>query len=234
MSCVCIIPARGGSKRLPRKNLRLLAGKPLLQYTIEAADRSGCFDDIFVSSDDEKILALARGCGVQTDVRSPEMSGDRVKAVEVVDEFLRRKLADSGWNEVGMCLPTCPLRSSEDVRRAVEIFRSNKDACPRLLGVCESDRPQLALKPTAGHLAEMREQEAYERTTRSQDMPRYYLPNGSIYLSTMEQYLETKTFFGNPTLYYAMAPERSFDIDYEYQFHLAQCMLEYLKENPGA
>jgi CMP-N-acetylneuraminic acid synthetase len=112
----------------------------------------------------------------------------------------------------------------------VDRFRAGKGRCPRLVGVSDSDRPQLALRTIGEHLAEMREPEAYAHTTRSQDMERFYLPNGSIYLATVEEYLATGTFFGTPTLIHELPPERSFDIDHEYQFHLAECMLRYLEE----
>jgi CMP-N-acetylneuraminic acid synthetase len=230
MSAVCVIPARGGSKRLPGKNIRPLHGKPLLLWTVDAVLGSGRFDAVYVSSDDERILEIAERGGALTDRRPPRLAGDTTRAVEVVAEFLERMLPAHGWDEVGMCLPTCPLRTAADVAEAVDRFRAGKGRCPRLVGVSDSDRPQLALRTIGEHLAEMREPEAYAHTTRSQDMERFYLPNGSIYLATVEEYLATGTFFGTPTLIHELPPERSFDIDHEYQFHLAECMLRYLEE----
>lgn len=229
MSSICIIPARGGSKRLPGKNLHPLGGKPLLSHTIDAAVDSGCFDEVVVSSDDKDILALAQTHGVGIDVRSPEMAADTIRAVEVVYEFLERKLPGNNWDTVAMCLPTCPFRIKEDVKAAMDIFHGNKDRCPRLVGVKHAGSPQLALRALENHVAEMREPEAYRKTTRSQDMDTYYVPNGSIYVSTVENYMEARTFFGNPLLYHVMPDERSFDIDYEYQMVIAESMMGYLK-----
>lgn len=227
-NAVCIIPARGGSKRLPGKNLRPLCGKPLIAYTVEAAVHSGCFRHVFVSSDDADILAAGERYGALTDVRSPEMSADTVKAVEVVAEFLARMQPRHGWDAVAMCLPTCPARTASDVRAAMELFQRRRDECPRLVGVTGADRPQLALKSIGEDLLDMREPEAYAKTTRSQDMDRYYLPNGSIYAATMDEYLAAKTFFGRPMLTHVLPEERSFDIDYEYQFEIAEHMMRRL------
>ena len=84
MTAICLIPARGGSKRIPRKNLRLLGGRPLLSYAIDNARESGVFDEIAVSSDDEEILALAESCGVSADRRPEQFSDDMTKFVEVL------------------------------------------------------------------------------------------------------------------------------------------------------
>ncbi len=234
MRTVCLIPARGGSKRLPNKNLRPLADKPLLLYTLEAALEARCFDEVFVSSDDMPIMELALNNGASVDVRSPEMAGDTIKATEVVYEFLQRKLPDNAWSNVAMCLPTCPFRDRHDVAEAMRIFLENRDRCPRLVGVSACDRPQLALRKVDALLLEMREPDAYRRTTRSQDMETFYLPNGSIYIATTDRYMEDKTFFDSPMLHYVMPPERSFDIDYEYQFQVADFMMRQRKGTSSA
>ena len=225
---VCVIPARGGSKRIPKKNIRLLNGKPLIAYTIEAAIKSGCFKDIFVSSDDREILAIAEKLGVKTDKRPEKLSGDKIKAVEVIDEFLQRLHHDGGFINVAMCLPTCPFRSTQDIKNAMALFFREKISCPRLIGVTKCDfPPQLALTKEAGtSLVDMREPEAYGFSTRSQDCQELFFPNGSIYVTTVEEFLITKTFFGRPMLAYTMPQERSFDIDYHYQFQIAECMMQ--------
>ncbi len=225
---VCLIPARGGSKRISGKNIRLLAGKPLIQYTLDATLNSVCFSDVIVSSDDNAILELAEFCGARVDKRPVELSGDLVKAVEVVDEFLNRPEHKEKWENVAMCMPTCPFRKTEDIIQAMDLFLRKTPRCPRLIGVTKCDfPPQLALtKEDRGVLVDMREPEAYQFSTRSQDCQVLYFPNGSIYVSTVEEFLATGTFFGRPMLAYEMPPERSFDIDYPYQFDIAQCLME--------
>ncbi|MCB2141096.1 acylneuraminate cytidylyltransferase family protein [bacterium] len=225
---ICLIPARGGSKRIPRKNIRPLNGKPLIAYTIEAAINSSCFEDVIVSSDDHEILAVAEEYGAKTDFRPKVLSGDKVKAVEVVDEFLHRPRHRGKWTAIAMCLPTCPFRTAEDVSNAVESFLKGKNACPRLIGVTKCDfPPQLALtKADDTSYIDMREPDAYGFSTRSQDCQDFYFPNGSIYISTVDDFLKSKTFFGRPMLSYIMPAERSFDIDYPFQFQIAECMMQ--------
>ena len=226
-SALCFIPARGGSKRLPRKNIKLLNGKPLVSYTISAVVESGCFDDVIVSSDDRDILDVAEQYKAQIDHRPTELSGDSIKAVEVLYEFVRRENNQHRWNILAMCLPTCPMRAAIDVKKAMEMFQLEQDTCPRLIGVSQCPfPPQLALKQLQkSKKVDLREPESYAHSTRSQDFGDLYFPNGSIYITTTELFLETKTFIGRPMLGYVMPPERSFDIDFPYQFKIAEFMM---------
>lgn len=228
---VCIIPARGGSKRIPRKNIRLLNGKPLIAYTIEAAIESQCFKKVVVSSDDNEILTVSEKAGASIDLRPNALSGDNVKAVEVISDFLNRPHHQGRWGSVAMCLPTCPFRTVEDVQEAMTLFDKGKDQCPRLIGVSKCDfPPQLALvKEDGSPYVDMREPEAYGFSTRSQDCRPLYFPNGSIYVSTVEAFSHTNTFFGRPMLSYVMPPERSFDIDYPFQFEIAEHMMRSIQ-----
>lgn len=225
---VCIIPARGGSKRIPRKNTLMLGDKPLVAHTVDAAVKSGCFDKVFVSSDDDEILSISEQFGAIPDRRPDHLSGDTIKAVEVIREFLARDGFAGFWDTVAMCLPTCPLRTSGDVKEAMEIFAANHQDCPRLLGVTKMEPPQLALKRIdEGHLMDMREPDAYSKTTRSQDMDVFYRPNGAIYVATVEEFRQAGTFFKRPMLTYVMPEARSLDIDEPYQFALVEAMLAF-------
>ena len=119
---LCLIPARGGSRRVPRKNVLPLAGKPLLAYTLEAAIDSGVFADVVVSSDDAEILAVAREWGAGTDERAASLAGDTVPMVRVAEEYLRRDGMNTRYDHVAVMLPTCPFRTAEDVRRAAALY----------------------------------------------------------------------------------------------------------------
>src|SRR5690349_14669727 len=119
---LCILPARGGSKRIPRKNLLPLAGKPLLAYSAEAALKSGMFADVAVSSDEDEILELARSLGATPDRRPDELSGDTVRFVQVVEEYLGRPGMVEKYDTVAGVLPTCPFRTVDDVRNAMQLF----------------------------------------------------------------------------------------------------------------
>lgn len=226
-SAVCILPARGGSKRIPRKNLLPLAGKPLLAYSVEAALESGMFVDVIVSSDDGEILDLARSLGATSDIRPTELSGDTVRFVQVVEEYLQRPGIMEKYDTVAGVLPTCPFRTVDDVRNAMELFFKQKSES-FLISVTDYEfPPQLALDFGEDHLSlSMRDPDTYARTTRSQSIGSSYHPNGAIYIATTKGFLREKTFFADPLLGYLMPPERSFDIDYPYQFKIAEAMMQ--------
>lgn len=224
---LCIIPARGGSKRIPRKNLLPLAGSPLLAYTIDAALSSNVFIDVVVSSDDHEILELAKSLGAITDTRPEYLSGDGTRFVEVVEEYLLRDDMRKKYDAVAGMLPTCPFRTAEDVSNAFDIF-SNQSGDAYLISVTEYDfPPQLALDfDEDGVVMTMRDPATYGKTTRSQSIDKSYHPNGAIYLASVEGFLREKTFFANPMFGYLMPAERSFDIDYPYQFAIAEAMMK--------
>lgn len=225
-SILCIIPARGGSKRIPKKNLRLLGGKPLICHTIEAALKSGVFSQIVVSSDDKKILSTAEQMGVVKDCRPDFLCGDKVKAVEVVAEYLLRDENANKFNITAMLLPTCPFRSPFDIKTAANNFLLNKK-CHFLISVTEYDfPPQFALEVGKNGAIIMKEPGSYIVSTRSQDQKTYYHPNGAVYIAKTNYFLRDNTFFGKPLLSYIMPKERSFDIDYPYQFRIAECMIQ--------
>ncbi|HEG43165.1 MAG TPA: acylneuraminate cytidylyltransferase family protein [Phycisphaerales bacterium] len=228
---VCLIPARGGSKRIPRKNILPLAGKPLIAYTIEAAVNSGVFDDVVISSDNDEILAIGESFGAIGDRRPVELSGDKIRFVQVIEEYLLRNENEGKYQNVAGLLPTCPFRTVEDLRNAFELFNEqNEDEC--VISVTEYDFPtQLALAfEHDSQRLHMLEHDSYNRTTRSQDISKTYHPNGAIYLSTVEGFLREKTFFTYPLIGYVMTAEHSFDIDYPYQFRIAEFMMKEVLE----
>lgn len=227
---VCIIPARGGSKRVPRKNVLPLNGIPLIAYTIRSAKNAGVFDTILVSTEDAEIAAVARAEGVEVDTRPEHMAGDRVTKVQVVDEYIDRTNAAEHFDNVAALLPTCPFRTAEDVKNAVELFEAHPDK-EYLIGVVEYDFPiQLALEKTTDDEVKMVDKEGYV-TTRSQNIAKRYHPNGAIYMATINAFKETRTFFNEEMLAYEMPAVRSFDIDYPYQFEIAEIMAKKLANN---
>lgn len=225
---ICIIPARGGSKRIPRKNIRLLNGIPLISYSIRAAVESKKFSQIVVSSDDEEILELALKEGVSIDVRPEEMAGDKVTKVQVVLEYLNRMNLDAKFDNIAALLPTCPFRTSEDVSNAVSLFESQIEK-EFLIGVTEYEFPiQLALNNIGDNMVQMLNEDSY-KTTRSQDIESRYHPNGAIYIATIKGFKRAQTFFNKNMLAYKMSAISSFDIDYPYQFEIAEIMAKKIK-----
>ena len=217
-----IILARGGSKRVPGKNKRLLGDKPLIAYTFEAATTSECFKNIVISTDDVDIKQIANSYDIEIDERPENLAGDTVKAVEVILEYLQRTNAAEKYTDVAMMLPTCPFRTAGDIRQAVEIYSEIDSEINSLISVSAYEfPPQLALKKDDKKMAVMQDPSAY-LNTRSQSIAPLYHPNGAIYISNIERYLRLGTFFQESMGVYVMPAERSFDIDYEYQFNIAE------------
>jgi pseudaminic acid cytidylyltransferase len=229
---VAIIPARGGSKRVPRKNILPLNGTPLLSYTIRAAMESNCFDRVIVSTEDEEIAKLAEKEGVEVDRRPQTMAGDTVTKVQVVFEFLNRPENQGVFSEVCALLPTCPFRQPSDIQNAIALFESRSEQF--LIGTTAYDFPiQLALEPIENSSVMKPVFENGYAVTRSQDIKTTYHPNGAIYLAEVDAFLKKESFFNDEMICYEMPAVRSFDIDYPWQFELAEIIAQkklYLSE----
>jgi CMP-N-acetylneuraminic acid synthetase len=224
MKNLCIIPARGGSKRVPRKNILPLNGIPLLAYSIRAAKNSGLFDKIILSSDDEEIISLGKVEGVEIDIRPEHLAGDTATKVQVVKEYVERTNALENFDTVTALLPTCPFRTSLHLKEAFAIFEENKEKIPFLIGVTDYDFPiQLALEPTDEITMKMTFKDGYN-TTRSQNIEKRYHPNGAMYIATVAAFIKNGTFFNERMLTYKMDAVSSFDIDYPWQFEVAEVL----------
>ena len=230
MKHVCIIPARGGSKRIPRKNILPLNGRPLISYSIRAAIDSKVFDEVIVSTEDKEIKEIALKDGASVDDRPSNMAGDTITKVQVVREFLERVNGKEKYENVAALLPTCPFRSAKQVREAYELFKKNPQL-PFLIGVTEYEFPiQLALSPAGENKMKMTFADGYI-TTRSQDIQKRYHPNGAMYIASVKAFLEKGTFFNDEMLAYKMSAIRSFDIDYPYQFEIAEIIAKKIDNN---
>lgn len=228
---VCIIPARGGSKRVPRKNIRKLADQPLLGYTLDAAIESDVFDEIILSSGDDEILSYADRKSIITDLRPRSLRGDHVRTVEVIEELLERPEIGQQFDNVAQMLPTCPFRTAEDVLNAYDVFSQKGEKMP-VVSVTKYDfSPMHALTmDEETNESTIREPEAYADTTRTQDIPDLYHPNGAIYFTPVSHFLEHGEFFVEPLAASFMPPERSLDIDLPHEFQIADLYMSHLKE----
>lgn len=228
MKNLAIIPARGGSKRIPRKNILPLNGVPLLAYTIRAAVASGKYDRIVLSSEDAEIQEIGRQEGVEVDQRPDSFAADNVTKVQVVKEYLERTGAVEEFDTVSALLPTCPFRRSSDIQSAFELFENSP--LEYLIGVTEYDFPITLALDKKEDVGKVFFDGGYD-VTRSQDIPKYYHPNGAIYLATVEAFLKAGTFFQPEMLVYEMDAVRSFDIDYPYQFTIAEVLAKQIANN---
>lgn len=220
---LCLIPARGGSKRIPRKNVLPLNGIPLIGYSIHAAKEAAIFDEIIVSTEDPEIKQVALSMGVKVDDRPSELAGDNVTKVTVVKEFLSRESNHGKYKTITALLPTCPFRTSDHLKQAFQIFISNP-SIPFLIGVTEYDFPiQLSLSPLDETSMKITFENGYS-VTRSQDIEKRFHPNGAMYMATVEAFLTKGTFFNETMSTYKMSALHSYDIDYPYQFEIAEIL----------
>lgn len=226
MKNLAIIPARSGSKGVIDKNIKLLGGKPLLAYTIEAAVKSGVFDRIMVSTDAEKYAAVAREYGAEVPfLRSAENSSDTASTWDSVKEVLNGyERSGEKFDSVCVLQPTSPLRSDQDIVNGYDLFRRRE--ANAVIGVCAMEHSPLY----ANTLQEDGCMDGFIpkeiATVSRQALPAYYRINGALYI-VREEYLWTMAGpYDKGSYAYIMPVERSVDIDTEYDFMLAEYLLK--------
>lgn len=210
---VALIPARGGSKGIPHKNVAPLGGRPLIAYTIEAALRARSVGRTVVSTDDAGIARLSRELGAEVPfLRPSDLAQDETSMVEVVKHFLERLAAVEGLRpEVIVLLqPTSPLRTAADIDRAVELFRGG--AWDSVVSVVRVKRhPLWMFAMEGGRLVPLAE--AGREATRRQDLPLVWRLNGAIYVTRPATISAYDNLLGEKVGAYEMPDERSLDID---------------------
>jgi CMP-N,N'-diacetyllegionaminic acid synthase len=227
LDIVAIITARGGSKGIPQKNIKSVAGKPLIAWTIEAALQSDKLRRVIVSTDDEKIAQVALGLGAEVPfLRPDDLAQDTSTHVSVVEHALAW-LSEHDHDDPGYILllqPTSPLRTAQDIDRAVEIAES-RQACA-VVGVCEMHpHPYLSKRILEDGTLDDWIEGAKTISLRRQDLPPAYCINGAIYLVQREVFLSERTFFPRGGMAYVMPVERSLDIDTPWDLYLAELIL---------
>lgn len=220
---LAIIPARRGSKRLPGKNLRMLANKPMIQWTIEAAIKAALVSRILITTDSDEILELGRQLGVDHLVTRPtELSGDTAKTSDALSHAISQltNLPD------GICLlqPTSPLRISEDIDAAIRLHL----AAPKrpVVSVCPVDHPTAwsGRLGENGSMAEIAKKLNCEK--RSQDYLAEFRLNGAIYVAETRDFLASGSFLNMSAQAYIMPRERSIDIDTPIDLVIAEAILK--------
>ncbi len=220
---LAIIPARGGSKRLPRKNIKSLNGKPLIYYTIRESFKSRYISKIVVSTEDEDIARISSKYGAKVIKRPKELSKDDTPSIDVVLHALSTlEVQDFKPDIVVLLQPTSPLRNSQDIDNAIELFM--KSDCESVISVCEAEHsPYWSFKVENGYLKPIFGEEYLRK--RRQDLPKAYMPNGAIYVSTPEVLYRYRSFYCQKMIPYIMSLERSIDIDNEIDFLLAELLM---------
>jgi len=221
---IAIIPARGGSKELPRKNIRLLGGKPLIAYTIEAALKSKYLDKVIVSTEDEEIAEISKKYSAEVIVRPKHLATDTAKTIDVLFHILKVLKEEKYIPDIVVLLqPTSPLRTTDDINKAIEIFLKNK--CESVVSIYESERSfYWSFKIEKKYLKPLLGWKYFER--RRQDLPKIYIPNGAIFISTPKALNKHKSFNTNKILPLIMPLEKSIDIDNEADFKLLELIIK--------
>lgn len=212
---LAIIPARGGSKGVPRKNIRDLAGKPLIAWTIEEAKKSRYIDQLILSSEDDEIIEVAKQYGCEVSFKRPlELAQDDTPGIEPVLHAIEQC---PGYDYVVLLQPTSPLRTVEDIDGCIEkLLNSDADFC---VSVTEPEKSPYWMYTLEGErMVPLLPQE--ELVTRRQDLPKVYALNGAVYVGNIMEIIETKNFLTKSTLGYVMSKENSIDIDTEIDFKL--------------
>lgn len=206
---LALIPARGGSKGLPGKNVLPVDGRPLLAWTVDAAHRSAYVDRVVLSSDDETIMAAARACGCEVPFRRPStLATDTATTIDVVMHALD---ALPGYDVIVLLQPTSPLRSALDVDAACErLAASGAPACVSVSLVEQSPYWMYRLSEARALLPIV---EAPPGGTRRQDLPPVYALNGAIYVADIAWLRQSGTFVTRETVAHVMPAARSIDID---------------------
>jgi CMP-N,N'-diacetyllegionaminic acid synthase len=226
MRILGLIPARGGSKGVPGKNKKLLAGKPLIIYTIETAKTSS-LTKIIVSTDDFTIAKLASDAGVELPFMRPtSLATDSAKSIDVVKHaLLTMEEKGEHYDAVLLLQPTAPFRTAEDINNSIRLLQSNPTADSVISVVdVEGHHPARMKYIQDGKLIDPSFAEAYESQNR-QELTPMFLRNGAIYLTRRETLLEN-SFKGKVCLAYVMPADRSINIDTEADFEYAQWVLQ--------
>lgn len=215
---IAVIPARGGSQRLPRKAILDFNNKPMIAHTIEAAQEAACFDKILVSSDDKEILEVSSKYGASTLTRDAGLSNAETTTAAVLIDLLNREEADGQQWDILVCLyATAPLRTASDILAVTKMIEP--DVCDFAMAVCEADRPiHQALSPGSdGTLAPVWPAHINKNSNAA---PKFLFGNGSTYAVSVPAFLHHRSLYGPGLKGYQMPPERSLDLNTAYDLEL--------------
>ena len=223
-----LIPARGGSKGLPRKNIKPLLGKPLIAWTIEQALASKYLNIVVVSTDDKEIAEISKKYGAEVPfIRPKELAEDNAKGIDVVlhaIDWLKENDKQKQYDLIMLLQPTSPLRKSEDIDKAIELLFLKE--AKAIVSVCEVNHHPL----WANNLPEDECMKDFIRkeimNKNRQELPVFYRLNGAIYLAYCNYLKQCKNYIGKETFAYIMPRERSIDIDSEIDLNLAEVLIK--------
>ena len=226
---LAIIPARGGSKGLPGKNIKTFHGKPLIAYSIETAKASELFKEIVVSTDSEEIADIAMKCGADVPfLRPPHLATDTAHAIDAflhtVDHLNNKR--EVTYNEFVVLQPTSPLRLTNDIIDAVAIYRERR--ADSVISVTVANHPPSWAKKInkQGVLENFLDDDIDNRNRQENEVT--YVPNGAVFVLRVELLRNYDTYYSKKTYPFIMPKERSIDIDDQVDFVVAEFLYEKL------
>lgn len=222
-SVLAIIPARGGSKGIPQKNIKPLAEKPLLQWTFDAAQKSKYLDRIVLSSDDTATIELAQSLGCEVPFRRPsEISSDTASSADLVLHALRE--IPESFHYVVLLQPTSPLRTADDIDATLELcHRLNASSATTLAPTLQSPFHMYTKNSASQTYTPVLSNE--RKATRRQDRPATYVLNGAVFVIETTAFKQKPVFIDELTCFHEMPSERSVDIDTPLDFEYADFLL---------
>ena len=226
-SLLAIMPARGGSKGLPGKNIKEFCGKALIAWSIEVAETCSAIDRVVVSTDDDKLVDVVKKYGAEAPFERPaELANDAASTINVIFHTIDwlREHQNFRPKYILLLQPTSPLRTVEDIEGTIQTLK-DKDA-QAVVSVCETDHhPWWSnILSEDGNMKDFIMPKILNK--RRQDLPKYYRLNGAIYLAATKYLRKRNGFFGPNTFAYEMPKERSVDIDSDLDFKLVSLLLQ--------
>lgn len=232
MDVLGVIPVRGGSKRIPNKNIRELGGKPLLAHTIEQAASSSVLDRCLISTDDEEIATVAGYYDGDVPFMRPDhFATDTASSADVVAHALEWVNKQGHKPTIVVLLQvTTPFRTSTDIDEAIKKLQQSPEAMS-LVAVTEYRAPPewaFEIDADSRLQSHFSEYDVWDNgPNRSQETTTLYHPNGAVFAAQVEPFLENPELYKHPTISYKMPAERSLDIDEPHDLELARALYEY-------
>ena len=229
MKVVAVIPARGGSKSIPKKNIAMVAGKPLIAYTIEVALQSKYIDRVIVSTDDREIADISKHCGAEVPFMRPaEYATDDATTLSVLQHAIKWLEDNEGYEpEVILILePTSPLRIADDVDGAIKLLADTD--CDSVTGLCEVEHNPYRMRT----IVEGRVHNFIDSPVayaKRQDLPPVYRHSGTIYITRTRIVKDENRIFGDDNRAFMVPLERSIDIDGRFELEIADMILRKRK-----
>ena len=227
---LAIIPARGGSKGLPRKNILLMNRKPLIYYTIKRALESRCLDEIVVSTDDKEIKSLSKKFGSKVVDRPEEFAKDKSPTIDAIRHVIKTLKKEGKTFDIILLLePTSPLRKKDDIDKSIRSFVDNYTKADALvsLGEIALESPFISKIIKKGFVSPLIRSD--KKVFQRQQLPKTYFPYGVVYMAKTKALLKTGTFYQRKTLPYIIERWQNYEVDDFYDFLSVETIMKNRK-----